>query len=49
MAEKRSIITNLILRKVWETSVTIFISELLGATSRIQAGVRKDISTDAIS
>jgi hypothetical protein len=49
MAEKRSMITDLILRKVWETSVTISIGELLGAAPRIRAGVGKDISTDAIS
>ncbi|KAJ5385780.1 hypothetical protein N7509_000285 [Penicillium cosmopolitanum] len=49
VAEKRSMITDLILRKVWETSVTISIGELLGAAPRIRAGVGKDISTDAIS
>lgn len=48
-AERRSKLSDLVLKKIWDTNITISIGELLGSAPRLRAGVGKDVSVEAIN
>ncbi|KAJ5583083.1 hypothetical protein N7535_001703 [Penicillium sp. DV-2018c] len=49
VAQRRTKLSDMVLRKIWETNITLSIGELLGAAPRLRAGVGKDVTLESIN